>query len=73
MSMQILSVPDNKKRSFRIGVDIGQYHFIDWRGWRLNWVTETAGEWWEKQQWLKDGGWSQDGNSSDVSRKRAKR
>ena len=67
--MQILPVPLRDKRPFKIAVDIGQYHFITWQGQRLQWITQTPREWWQKQQWLKDGGYSQDGNASDVSRK----
>jgi hypothetical protein len=51
---------DQRKRSFRIAVDIGQYHYITWDGWREEWTTLTPREWWQKQQWLKDGGWKQD-------------
>jgi hypothetical protein len=58
--MQILSVQDSKKRSFRIAVDIGQYHFITADGYREEWITETPREWWKKQEWLKAGGWKQD-------------
>jgi hypothetical protein len=62
MQMQIVRMPDKPKRSLRIAVDIGQYHFIDYRGWRHEWITKTPREWWQKQQWLKDGGYSQDEN-----------
>lgn len=65
--MQIVRVPDATKRSFQIAVDIGQYHFIDWRGWKEQWITKTPGEWWKKQQWLKAGGYSQDGSSNRLS------
>ncbi len=50
-------------RSFkhpRIAVEIGQYHYITYRGLKEQWITQTAREWWKKQQWLKDGGYSQD-------------
>lgn len=66
--MQILPVPIRNKQP-RIAVDIGQYHFVDWRGWREEWITKTPREWWKKQQWLKDGGYKQDGNSGNVSSK----
>ena len=64
MRVQRLSLPENssiqRKRPFRIAVDIGQYHFIDWRGWREEWRPLGAREWWKRYLWLKDGGWSQD-------------
>lgn len=46
----------------KIGCDIGQYHFITWEGWYEEWRTQTPREWWQKRQWLKDGGYSQDEN-----------
>ena len=61
--MQNMSVQNDRQGSQRIAtiaVDIGQYHFIDWRGWRNEWITKSPREWWKKQQWLKAGGYSQD-------------
>lgn len=58
--MRIVHMPSGPKRTFRIAVDIGQYHFVDWRGWRIEWDTRSPREWWQKQLWLKDGGWKQD-------------
>lgn len=60
--MQIVRVQDSPERSFRIAVDIGQYHFVTWDGWLEEWNTQTAREWWRKQLWLKDGGYNQDRN-----------
>ena len=57
--MQVVSMPNTRTGSqhhYRIAVDIGQYHFVDWRGWKCEWITETPREWWAKQQWLKSGG-----------------
>ena len=48
----------------KIAVDIGQYHFVTWDGWREFWFTRDAKEWWAKQQWEKEGGWSQDENEN---------
>lgn len=58
--MQILPVPLQPKRSFKIACDIGQYHFVTWDGWREQWITKTPKEWWKKQMWMKNGGWTQD-------------
>lgn len=58
-----------RKRPLRIAVDIGQYHFITWDGWKEEWRPKGPKEWWKKQQWLKDGGYKQDGNSGNVSSK----
>lgn len=55
----------NAQRKVTIAVDIGRYHFVTWDGWRLQWDTVTPREWWQKQQWEKDGGWSQDESVND--------
>ncbi len=65
--MQSMPVSDTKPRSpgvrrIRIAIDIGQYHYVTWDGWKEQWQTMTAREWWKKQQWLKAGGWKQDEN-----------
>lgn len=63
MQMQIVSMQNDRKGSQRIAtiaVDIGQYHFITWDGWREQWITQSPSEWWKKQQWLKEGGWDQE-------------
>lgn len=69
--MQIVSMPGNADRTayrkITIAVDIGRYHFINAEGWHEEWNTETRREWWQKEQWLKDGGWSQD-ESTDTNR-----
>jgi hypothetical protein len=51
-------------RTVTIAIDIGQYHFIDWEGWHLEWNTRTPREWWQKRQWEREGGWSQDENTN---------
>ena len=53
------------KRTPKIAVNIGQYHFITWDGRKENWITKTPREWWQKQQWLKEGGYSQDASPYD--------
>lgn len=58
--MQMVHMPDKSLRTFRIAVEIGQYHFITWDGWKEEWITKTPREWWKKQQWLRDGGYTQD-------------
>lgn len=68
--MQILQMPEvpehgNAQRKVAIAVDIGRYHFITWDGWREQWETKTPKEWWQKQQWLQEGGYSQDENIHD--------
>lgn len=55
--MQMVHLPENPKRTFQIAIDIGQYHFIDWQGWHIEWSPLTPREWWAKQQWLKEGGY----------------
>lgn len=65
--MSMPGLPGNRtsQRKVTIAVDIGRYHFIDHMGWHHDWTTQTPREWWQKQQWLKDGGWSQDENIND--------
>lgn len=62
--MQGLYVPESKQdsRRIRIAIDIGQYHFVTWDGWREEWITQSPSEWWKKQQWMKEGGHKQDRN-----------
>lgn len=60
MHMQLVSMQDKQKRTPCIEIDIGRYHFIAYDGWREEWQTKTPREWWEKQKWLKDGGYKQD-------------
>jgi len=43
-----------------ISLGSGQYHFITADGWKENWTTETAREWWQKQLWLKAGAHKQE-------------
>lgn len=57
-----MSNRQEKARKIRIGVDIGQYHFVTADGWKEQWNTISPSEWWKKQQWIKDGGHSQDKN-----------
>lgn len=60
--MQSVSVPNGREKARRpkIGIDIGQYHFITADGWKEQWNTISASEWWKKMQWLKAGGHLQD-------------
>jgi hypothetical protein len=65
--MQIVQMPEvggNRaaQRKVTIAVDIGRYHFITWDGWHVQWDTKTPREWWQKQLWEKEGGYSQDEN-----------
>lgn len=59
-------MPGNDERSFRIAVDIGQYHFVDYLGRYQEWIPAGAKEWWNKQRWLKDGGYEQDNGTSHI-------
>jgi hypothetical protein len=64
MQMQDVSMSEATGMAHRkvtISVAIGRYNFIDGDGWHHEWITETPREWWQKQQWIRDGGYSQDG------------
>lgn len=63
MQMQIVPMSETTgmaQRKATIAVAIGRYNFIDWQGWHHEWITETPREWWQKRQWEKDGGYSQE-------------
>jgi hypothetical protein len=53
--------------AIEVSIVSGQYHFVDEAGWHLGWQTESAREWWKKQQWEKAGGHKQDGNEPQNS------
>lgn len=61
--MQIVSMQNRSNGACKraiIHISSGQYHFVDWKGWRIEWDTQTPREWWAKQQWLKAGGYIQE-------------
>lgn len=40
----------------QVDISSGQYDFVSPDGkWEEDWITETPGEWWQKQLWLKAG------------------